>query len=100
MAERAPAYLLNASVLVCLAKIVKSKSYIPFWLRMVLRSTIRGKRVDLGLGGWPYVFLSSTRQSAFEYRKLVREGGDPRSLSVPPVGAAYRPSRGRQPMNQ
>ena len=46
----------------------------------IWRGTVRGKRVDLGLGGWPYVSLSSARQSAFEYRKLVREGGDPRSL--------------------
>ena len=46
----------------------------------IWRGTIRGKRVDLGLGGWPYVSLSSARQSAFEYRKLAREGGDPRSL--------------------
>ena len=46
----------------------------------IWRGTISGKRADLGLGGWPYVSLSSARQSAFDYRKLVREGGDPRSL--------------------
>ena len=46
----------------------------------IWRGTIRGKRVDLGFGGWPYVSLSSARQSAFENRKLAREGGDPRSL--------------------
>ena len=46
----------------------------------IWRGTIRGRRVDLGLGGWPYVSLSSARQSAFEYRKLVREGEDPRSF--------------------
>ena len=46
----------------------------------IWRGTVRGKRVDLGLGGWPYVSLSSARQAAFENRKLAREGGDPRSL--------------------
>ena len=46
----------------------------------IWRGTVRGKRVDLGLGGWPYVSLSVARQTAFEYRKLARDGGDPRSL--------------------
>ena len=46
----------------------------------IWRGTVRGKRVDLGLGGWPYVSLSGARQTAFEYRKLARDGGDPRSL--------------------
>ncbi|MDE0600947.1 MAG: tyrosine-type recombinase/integrase [bacterium] len=46
----------------------------------IWRGTVRGKRVDLGLGGWPYVSLSSARQAAFENRRLAREGGDPRSL--------------------
>ncbi|MDE0262471.1 MAG: Arm DNA-binding domain-containing protein, partial [Bryobacterales bacterium] len=46
----------------------------------IWRGTVRGKRVDLGLGGWPYVSLSSARQAAFENRQLARQGGDPRSL--------------------
>ena len=46
----------------------------------IWRGTVRGKRVDLGLGGWPYVSLSGARQTAFEFRKLAREGGDPRAL--------------------
>ncbi len=46
----------------------------------IWRGTIHGKRVDLGLGGWPYVSLAEARQAAFEHRKLAREGGDPRSL--------------------
>ena len=46
----------------------------------IWRGTIHGKRVDLGLGGWPYVSLNEARQKAFECRKLAREGGDPRSL--------------------
>ena len=46
----------------------------------VWRGTVREKRLDLGPGGWPYVSLGEVRQTAFEYRKLAREGGDPRSL--------------------
>ena len=46
----------------------------------IWRGTIHGKRLDLGLGGWPYVSLSEARQAAFDYRKLARSGGDPRSL--------------------
>ena len=46
----------------------------------IWRGTIHGKRVDLGLGGWPYVSLAEARQAAFDYRKLAREGGDPRLL--------------------
>ena len=46
----------------------------------IWRGTIHGKRLDLGLGGWPYVSLGEARQAAFHYRKLARAGGDPRSL--------------------
>ena len=46
----------------------------------ISRGTIHGKRLDLGLGGWPYVSLSAARQAAFDYRKLARAGGDPLSL--------------------
>lgn len=42
------------------------------------RGTVYGKRVDLGLGGWPYTSLAEARQKAFQYRKLSREGKDPR----------------------
>ena len=42
------------------------------------RGTIHGKRVDLGLGGYPYTSLAEARRKAFEYRKLSREGRDPR----------------------
>lgn len=44
----------------------------------VWRGTVRGRRVDLGLGGYPYTSLAEARQTAFEYRKLARAGGDPR----------------------
>ena len=41
---------------------------------------IQGKRVELGLGGWPYVALADARQTAFQYRKQAREAGYPRSI--------------------
>ena len=46
----------------------------------IWRGTVQGKRVDLGLGSWPYVSPAEARQAAFEYRKLSRAGGDPRAL--------------------
>ena len=46
----------------------------------IWRGTIRGKRRDLGLGGYPYTSLAEARQRAFEYRKLARHGGDPTAL--------------------
>lgn len=50
----------------------------------VWRGTIRGKRVDLGLGGWPYVSLAEARQIAFDHRKVARAGGDPLALRRKP----------------
>ena len=44
----------------------------------IWRGTVRGKRVDLGLGGYPYVTLAQARQKAFEYRRIARSGSDPR----------------------
>lgn len=35
-------------------------------------------RVDLSLGGYPYVTLAEARQKAFGYRKTARAGRDPR----------------------
>ena len=46
----------------------------------IWRGTVRGKRIDLGLGGYPYTSLAEARQAAFEHRKLARAGGDPRAL--------------------
>ena len=70
----------------------------------IWRGTVRGKRMDLGLGGYPYTSLAEARQAAFEHRKLARAGGDPRALrhSAPTFaeatekviaihGAAWRP---------
>ena len=46
------------------------------WLQRVV---IRGKRTDLGLGGWPLVSLNAAREKAIENRRLARVGGDPRT---------------------
>ncbi|MDE2692302.1 MAG: tyrosine-type recombinase/integrase [Acidobacteriota bacterium] len=56
----------------------------------IWRGTVRGQRVDLGLGGHPYTSLKEARERAFSYRKLARAGGDPRTLSrtVPTFEAA------------
>ena len=43
----------------------------------VQRLVIRGRRHDLGLGGWPLVSLQEARETAFENRKQVRRGEDP-----------------------
>ncbi len=46
------------------------------WLQRVV---IRGKRTDLGLGGWPLVSLNAAREKAMENRRIARVGGDPRT---------------------
>ena len=43
------------------------------------RLTIRGRRTELGLGGFPLVSLKEAREKAFANRKLAREEGDPLS---------------------
>ena len=45
--------------------------------RWIQRLTIRGRRTDLGLGGWPLVSLAEARERALENRKTARSGGDP-----------------------
>ena len=47
--------------------------------RWIQRLTIRGRRTDLGLGGYPLVSLSEARDKAFANRKVARSGGDPRA---------------------
>ena len=46
--------------------------------RWLQRIVIRGKRTDLGLGGWPLVSLAEAREKALENRRIARSGGDPR----------------------
>src|SRR4051812_44988128 len=45
--------------------------------RWLLRTVIRGKRRDMGLGGLSIVSLAEAREKALVHRKLAREGGDP-----------------------
>ena len=43
----------------------------------VQRLVVRGRRRDIGLGGWPLVSLEEARAMAFENRKRARQGHDP-----------------------
>ncbi len=45
--------------------------------RWVLRTVVRGKRRDVGLGGLRLVSLAEAREQALAFRKLARNGGDP-----------------------
>lgn len=45
--------------------------------RWVLRTMVRGKRRDIGLGGLKLVSLAEAREKAAEFRRTAREGGDP-----------------------
>ena len=58
----------------------------------VQRIAIRGRRRELGLGGFPLVSLKEARALAFANRKLARAGGDPlaerRRLKRTPTFAA------------
>ena len=61
----------------------------------IQRLTIRGRRTELGLGGYPLVSLKEAREKAFANRKLAREGGDPlaerrRADSMPTFAEATR----------
>ena len=60
------------------------------WLQ---RLAIRGRRCELGLGGFPLVTLSEAREQALANRRLARAGGDPlaekrRSRGIPTFAAA------------
>ena len=58
----------------------------------IQRLTIKGKRRDLGLGGYPLVTLAEAREAAYANRGLARRGGDPlaekRRVAVPTVAEA------------
>ena len=61
----------------------------------IQRLTIRGRRTEFGLGGFPLVSLKEAREKAFANRKLARDGGDPRaekrrSESMPTFADAAR----------
>ncbi len=42
----------------------------------VLRTMVRGKRRDIGLGGVSWVSLAEAREKSRAARKIAREGGD------------------------
>ena len=44
----------------------------------VQRLVVRGRRVDIGLGGFPTTSLSEARRAALDNRRVARNGGDPR----------------------
>ena len=46
----------------------------------VQRLVVKGRRRDIGLGGYPLVSLAEAREAAFTNRKLARAGGDPLTL--------------------
>jgi len=43
----------------------------------VLRTVVRGKRRDIGLGGLRLVSLADAREDAARLRRIARTGGDP-----------------------
>ena len=45
--------------------------------RWMLRTMVRGKRRDMGLGSVRLVTLAEAREKAAQFRKVAREGGDP-----------------------
>ncbi len=45
----------------------------------VQRLVVRGRRVDMGLGGFPLTSLADARERAFHNRRVARQGGDPRA---------------------
>ena len=48
-----------------------SKSFIQ---KLTLR---KGRRIEIGLGGWPVTSLEEAREIAFENRRAVRAGRNP-----------------------
>lgn len=46
----------------------------------IWRGTVRGRVRDIGLGAVTYTTLADARDTAYEYRKLARSGGDPATL--------------------
>jgi integrase len=45
--------------------------------RWLLRTSVHGRRRDMGLGGYPTVSLAQAREKALHYRGIARSGGDP-----------------------
>ena len=64
--------------------------------RWLLRTVVRGKRRDIGLGGLKLVSLAEARDKALSNRKVARDGGDPLAernrarMTVPTFSEAAR----------
>jgi hypothetical protein len=64
--------------------------------RWMLRTLVRGRRRDLGLGGLNLVPLAEVREQALQYRRIARAGGDPfaerrkAQIIIPTFGEAAR----------
>ena len=58
----------------------------------IQRLVIKGRRHDIGLGGYPLVALAEAREAAYENRRMARRGGDPlaekRRAAVPTFSEA------------
>ena len=52
--------------------------------RWELRTVVRGKRCDIGLGGLKAVSLAEAREEARKYRAIARNEGDPWPRSAAP----------------
>ena len=61
-------------------RVYKSRKRAAISKQWIWRGTVNGYRRDIGLGGFPYITLAEARQTAFEYRKISRAGGDPKTL--------------------
>ena len=58
----------------------------------VQRLTIKGKRHDLGLGGYPVVSLAEARRKALENRSQAKSGGDPLAVKREEATLAAMPT--------
>lgn len=45
--------------------------------RWVLRTVVRGRRRDIGIGSFSYTTLAEARETARRLRKIARDGGYP-----------------------
>src|SRR5689334_1912574 len=45
--------------------------------RWILRTIVKGRRRDIGLGGLSFTSLAEAREEAARLRKIARAGGDP-----------------------
>ena len=56
----------------------------------VWRGTVHGRRREYGLGSATYTTLAEARDTAFEYRRIARQGGDPATLRPGSTAPTFR----------